>query len=177
MTLTWHWQVAKELEEAGQYHVAKKQIPSLGGKVDGIKLELFIFDSFRLADKVVLMEVERASQFAPVKNAPGAQVDSPDTACALCLSLHKSWIQAAGGRVEGAAVELSPLASFAGEELEGLCKGVTFSSPLSIELPKQDVPLNVSLVNIPPLTPAHKRDQTIASDDQNSREVKVPRVQ
>jgi UDP-N-acetylglucosamine pyrophosphorylase len=33
----------------------------------GIKLELFIFDTFHTASRVALMEVERAAEFAPVK--------------------------------------------------------------------------------------------------------------
>lgn len=43
------------------------------GPLDGIKLERFIFDTFPLASpgKVALLEVERTSEFAPVKNAPG----------------------------------------------------------------------------------------------------------
>ncbi len=43
------------------------------GPVQGIKLELFIFDPFPLAapGKAALMEVDRAAEFAPVKNAPG----------------------------------------------------------------------------------------------------------
>ena len=43
------------------------------GPVKGIKLELFIFDTFPLArpGKVALLEVDRAAEFAPVKNAPG----------------------------------------------------------------------------------------------------------
>ncbi len=45
------------------------------GPVQGIKLELFIFDPFPLAapGKAALMEVDRAAEFAPVKNAPGEQ--------------------------------------------------------------------------------------------------------
>ena len=43
------------------------------GPVKGIKLELFIFDTFPLArlGRVALMEVDRAAEFSPVKNAPG----------------------------------------------------------------------------------------------------------
>ncbi len=54
----------------------------------GIKLELFIFDSFPLAERCALLEVRREDEFAPVKNAPGAAADSPDTARAATLALH-----------------------------------------------------------------------------------------
>lgn len=54
----------------------------------GIKLELFIFDTFSWAQRVALLEVKREEEFAPVKNAPGSENDSPDTARKAILSLH-----------------------------------------------------------------------------------------
>jgi UDP-N-acetylglucosamine/UDP-N-acetylgalactosamine diphosphorylase len=108
----------------GRYHVAKKQIPSMGGKVDGVKLELFIFDTFSAAERWGLMEVHREEEFSPVKNAPGTGVDSPDTAREHVLRLHSSWVTQAGGTVDS-HVEISPLDSYAGEGLDW-CKGRTF---------------------------------------------------
>lgn len=138
--------VCRELQEAGVYHIARKNIKGYQGPVDvrnnnsscgfahnftniqGIKLELFIFDVFPMAERVGLMEVARDEQFAPVKNAPGSNVDSPDTARAAVLKLHARWVERAGGRVEAAeGVEVSPLLSYAGENLEGVCSGVTFA--------------------------------------------------
>lgn len=82
-----------------------------------------------MATRIGLMEVAREEQFAPVKNAPGSSVDSPDTARAAVLKLHASWVQRAGGVVECAeGVEVSPLLSYAGEGLEGACAGVTFTA-------------------------------------------------
>ncbi len=49
--------VATHLRDAKAYHVARKQIPSVAGPVPGIKLELFIFDTFPLAERTLLMEV------------------------------------------------------------------------------------------------------------------------
>lgn len=95
----------------------------------GIKLELFIFDVFPMADCVGLMEVAREEQFAPVKNAPGSTVDSPDTARAAVLKLHARWVERAGGLVQaGEGVEVSPLLSYAGEGLEGVCAGQSFDN-------------------------------------------------
>lgn len=54
----------------------------------GVKLELFIFDTFPLADSTALLEVKREEEFAPVKNAPGSATDSPDTARAAIMALH-----------------------------------------------------------------------------------------
>ena len=112
------------------YHVAKKAIPyahpDTGATITkselaplgntGIKLESFIFDVFPAAKNMGLLEVERAEEFSPVKNAPGSKEDSPDTARALLAALHRGWLAAAGVQVpEGTRVEVSPLVSFAGE--------------------------------------------------------------
>lgn len=123
----WLQSVSKTLSEEGTYHVAKKNIPSIGGtKVSGIKLELFIFDTFGMADRWGLMEVIRSEEFSPVKNAPGSLNDSPDTARQHVLDLHTSWVRENGGIIpEGKYVEVSPLESYAGENLEWV-KGRTF---------------------------------------------------
>lgn len=101
----------------------------------GIKLELFIFDPFPTATRPALLEVDRAAEFAPVKNAPGAATDSPDTARAAVLKLHSGWVAAAGGSVTApGGVEVSPLVSYAGEGLEGRCGGRVFAQPLEPSL-------------------------------------------
>ena len=122
----------ERLEAEALYHVARKKIPHVdpvsGAQVkpsepNGIKLEMFIFDVFRLsADGVTLLEVDRAKAFSPVKNAEGK--DSPATAREHLLALHASWIQAAGGNVDGpGGAEVAPAASYEGEGLEGLVRG------------------------------------------------------
>ena len=122
----WLKNVSSHLLSGGDYHVAKKKIPSMGKRVDGIKLELFIFDPFPLADEWGLMEIKRDEQFAPVKNAPGSPVDSPDTAREAVMSLHRNWVEAQGGIVVGdGGLEVSPLISYAGENLEWV-QGRTF---------------------------------------------------
>ncbi|CAM6111194.1 unnamed protein product [Calypogeia fissa] len=45
------------------------------------------------------MSVTREEEFAPVKNAPGTNVDPPDTARTMLLRLHLNWVAAAGGYV------------------------------------------------------------------------------
>lgn len=51
-------QIETQLEKAGAaYHIARKSIPSKAGPVAGIKLELFIFDTFPMAQKTALVEV------------------------------------------------------------------------------------------------------------------------
>lgn len=117
------------------FHVARKTIPSVHGPVPGIKLELFIFDPFFLAQAPCMVEVERGREFAPVKNAPGSGVDCPETARAAVLTQHRAWIEAAGGVVEAAdGVEVSPLVSLAGEGLESICRGQIFTHALDPRL-------------------------------------------
>lgn len=78
--------------------------------VRGWKYERFIFDLLPEAERSVALEIDRAAEFAPVKNADG--VDSPATAVELLSAEHARWLEAAGVRVDlppGARVEISAL--------------------------------------------------------------------
>ncbi len=120
------------------WHVAHKKIPHIAvdaahGDAPGTrvtptvpnahKFELFMFDLFPMAPDMAVLNVERAAEFAPVKNRDGA--DSPATARALILGLHRRWAeQAAAPALQRAdesgvevAVEISPTTSYAGEGL------------------------------------------------------------
>ena len=123
------------------FHVARKKIPYLDKETrktvtptsnNGIKLELFIFDVFPLAERWTVVEVLREDEFAPVKNEPGNPVDSPDTARALMSSLFKRWLEKAGAHVVSTSsdslCEISWRRSYEGEGLES-------HSGLKIELP------------------------------------------
>ncbi|KAG0215765.1 UDP-N-acetylglucosamine pyrophosphorylase [Mortierella sp. NVP41] len=126
------------------YHLATKRILFIdltNGQVvepdtpNGIKLELFIFDAFTLAERFACLEVERASEFSPMKNPDG--LDSPSTCRRDLERLHIRWIEQAGGHVVAATpiiganqktttddgefllgFEISPKLSYAGEGLE-----------------------------------------------------------
>lgn len=71
------------------YHTAHKKTNYLNGegelcvpdKPNAYKFESFIFDAFGMADSVLLLEVKREDEFAPVKNKEGE--DSPETALKL----------------------------------------------------------------------------------------------
>jgi UDP-N-acetylglucosamine/UDP-N-acetylgalactosamine diphosphorylase len=63
------------------YHVARKKIPFYSDadcqtvtpdKINGIKLEKFVFDVFQFSENFVVWECQRAEEFSPLKNAPGA---------------------------------------------------------------------------------------------------------
>jgi UDP-N-acetylglucosamine/UDP-N-acetylgalactosamine diphosphorylase len=68
-------------------------------KSNGIKLELFIFDIFPFlstqctasASDFAVLSVPRSSEFSPLKNAPGAGIDCPETSkfCLVRSSLNE----------------------------------------------------------------------------------------
>ena len=99
------------------WHVAvKKMTVWEGGRMvekQGAKFETFVFDALALAERGVVLEVERAHEFSPVKNASGD--DSPATTRADLLRLHGAWARAAGQRLPEAgpdglhAIEVDPL--------------------------------------------------------------------
>jgi UDP-N-acetylglucosamine/UDP-N-acetylgalactosamine diphosphorylase len=106
-----------------QYHVARKKVPyydpAAGATVtptaeNALKFELFVFDALPMAERWLAVETKRDEEFAPLKNATGA--DSPETVHRLMTRLHAGWLAAAGARVvrnargdPGFPVEVSPL--------------------------------------------------------------------
>jgi len=66
-------------------------------------------DTLPDAERSLVLECDRDAEFAPVKNASGA--DSPETARALMTRLYAGWIKRAGGRIADprARIEISPL--------------------------------------------------------------------
>lgn len=70
------------------YHLAKKKIPYFDGKKlvmpqeeNGYKFEAYLFDLFQYAQDIVAYRVDKNLEFAPIKNAIGA--DSPVSAVKL----------------------------------------------------------------------------------------------
>jgi UDP-N-acetylglucosamine/UDP-N-acetylgalactosamine diphosphorylase len=111
------------------FHVARKKVPYVDAdgcpveprERNGIKFETFIFDALPEAETTVTQEVVRQDEFAPVKNATGA--DSPETARRLLSDLYGRWLRGGGadvpedaeGHVRG-NVEISPLFALDAEE-------------------------------------------------------------
>ncbi|KAL8193848.1 hypothetical protein R6Q57_026090 [Mikania cordata] len=137
-TLDFLNQVANSLEKDSIYHLAEKKISSIHGQTVGYKLEQFIFDAFPYAPSTALFEILREEEFAPVKNANGSNFDTPDSARLLVLRQHTRWVVAAGGFLThsvplySTGVEVSPLVSYTGENLEAICRGRTFHAPCEI---------------------------------------------
>ncbi|KAL2915609.1 UDP-N-acetylglucosamine pyrophosphorylase [Polyrhizophydium stewartii] len=134
----------EHFEKDLDYHIARKKIKHVdlatGNLVspsspNGIKLELFIFDVMPFAERMAVLEVARADEFSPLKNAPGAKDgDSPETSRADIMAQHVRFVEAAGGKVaptQGSTApvfEISPLVSYDGEGLEAL-QGVVVPTP------------------------------------------------
>ena len=100
------------------WHVARKRIGTIDEtgaavEVDGVKFETFVFDALGRTRASVTLEVDRAEEFSPVKNAEGS--DSPAT-CRADLSRI-------GGAIigrEADAIEVDPRAAeSAAEFVEG----------------------------------------------------------
>lgn len=74
-------------------HIAKKKIPHIdeNGKLvknnepDGYKFETLVLDLIEMMEGCLVYEVDRAKEFAPVKNASGT--DSPDSARTMLRAL------------------------------------------------------------------------------------------
>ena len=87
-----------------------------------LKVERFIFDVLRHAERSAVLPVDRAVEFAPIKNADGQ--DSPETSRRLQSDLHGLWLEECGvdmprddqGHVD-ASVEISPLTAMQPDDL------------------------------------------------------------
>ncbi len=83
-------------------HRAGKKIPHVhpnGRPVEpdapnGVKLESFIFDALPIAERSIILEIDRAEQFAPVKNATG--VDSAESTRQMMVERAARWLESAG---------------------------------------------------------------------------------
>jgi len=115
------------------FHRAVKAVPyadETGATVEpdepnGIKFEMFVFDALPLAENPVVLEIDRAREFSPVKNAEGQ--DSPATARRDLVARDAARLEEAGLHVPlGAdgqpafAVQISPLAARTADDLKAL---------------------------------------------------------
>jgi UDP-N-acetylglucosamine/UDP-N-acetylgalactosamine diphosphorylase len=103
------------------YHRAEKTVAWLDGNgtreapdaPNAVKLESFVFDALPLAENPLVLEVDRAEEFSPVKNATGT--DSMESAIRDQIRRAARWLEAAGASVPrrpdgepDAMVEIAP---------------------------------------------------------------------
>jgi UDP-N-acetylglucosamine/UDP-N-acetylgalactosamine diphosphorylase len=112
------------------YHRAMKKIPYVdiqtGKKIEptkpnGIKLETFVFDALPLAKESIILETIRSEEFAPVKNAEGA--DSPAVTKQMITERSAKWLESAGIQVPKKAdgsidcvIEIAPSYALSAED-------------------------------------------------------------
>ena len=121
------------------FHVAKKKVAHIdaaGQRIEprspnAIKFERFIFDLLPSAARAIVVEIDAANGFAPVKNAPGEKQDTPEAVQAAMIALHTEWLRQAGATVApGTPVEISPLFALDAAELSGkIAPGLHVTQP------------------------------------------------
>jgi UDP-N-acetylglucosamine/UDP-N-acetylgalactosamine diphosphorylase len=113
------------------YHRADKKVPCIdpetGAAVNpatnnGVKLERFVFDALPLCERSIVLETDRTEEFAPIKNASGA--DSPESCGRIQTERAARWLEAVGVKVPRKAdgtpdctLEISPRRASTAEEL------------------------------------------------------------
>ncbi len=127
------------LRDALPLHVAHKKVPhvDVSGQLveptqpNALKFERFIFDLLPHAANAIVVEYPEREVFAPLKNAPGADRDTPEYVRELMVDQHRHWLEIAGAKVaENALVEISPLWA-----LDGLGAFMRSDCPKSIDQP------------------------------------------
>lgn len=121
------------------FHKARKKVPHLdaSGQIidpdepNALKFEKFIFDLAPAAKSALVVEVDPAEAFAPLKNAPGAKTDSPEWVRAQMIAQATRWLTAAGAKVApNTPVEISPLHGYDAETVKANTKpGTTIDKP------------------------------------------------
>jgi UDP-N-acetylglucosamine/UDP-N-acetylgalactosamine diphosphorylase len=112
------------------FHIARKKVPHIDEagrpvqpeRENALKFERFIFDVLPLADRWTVVETSRREEFAPLKNATGA--DSPEAVAQAISDLAADWLSAAGVKVPldpaghaAVRLEVSPLFALDAQEL------------------------------------------------------------
>lgn len=116
------------------FHRAEKKVPHLkldtGERVEpsspnAVKLETFVFDALPLCETSIIYETDRVEEFAPIKNASGA--DSAETSRELQTERAARWLELNGvnvprdaeGRVR-ATIEIKQTTAIEAGDLAGV---------------------------------------------------------
>lgn len=129
---------ARRLTDGGlqlPYHRALKKVPFLdddGRRVvpetpNALKFETFIFDALPMAAASITVEIDRAEQFSPIKNATGS--DSPESCRRDMNRLYARWLAEAGVTVatgpdgEPVDLEIDPRLALDGDDVRARLAG------------------------------------------------------
>jgi UDP-N-acetylglucosamine/UDP-N-acetylgalactosamine diphosphorylase len=126
------------------FHIARKKVAYIDPSGDSIKpsepnaikFERFIFDLIPSARNAIVVEVDPAKGFGPLKNASGAKDDTPESVRTQMMAVARDWLRQAGAQVEDdAIVEISPLFALDAEELaKKIAPGTTITEPTFFEV-------------------------------------------
>ena len=131
--------LARMAAKAGSlpFHVARKAVGYVDGsgefikprEPNAIKFERFIFDLLPAARNGLVVEIDPAEGFSPLKNASGAAEYTPEMVQDAMVQQHRRWIEAAGARVgDDVVVEINPMFAWDACQLrERLAPGTVFS--------------------------------------------------
>jgi UDP-N-acetylglucosamine/UDP-N-acetylgalactosamine diphosphorylase len=123
-------------------HRAVKKIPHIdaqGNHVEptepnGVKLESFIFDALPMASNSIILEIDRAEEFAPTKNATG--VDSAESCRTMMVERAARWLEAAGIKIPRKAdgscdctIEMAPAFALEPEDVKAKRQDVPSIEP------------------------------------------------
>lgn len=120
--------MARNANDALPLHVSKKKVPYIdraGNLVspatpNALRFERFIFDLLPHARGPIVVEIDKAVGFAPVKNDDSATSDTPRTSREAMISLATKMLRDAGVEVApGTTVEINPLWALDAKEVAG----------------------------------------------------------
>ena len=108
-------------------------------------MEKYVNEAFQFTEKFVVWECKSDEEYGPVKNADGTNMRStPATARRALFDLHKKYLLSAGatfsppvGNSNLQQVEISPLLSYAGENLAHLAKGQVYTDQIVLIEPRR----------------------------------------
>jgi UDP-N-acetylglucosamine/UDP-N-acetylgalactosamine diphosphorylase len=125
--------------DALPFHTSRKKVPFVDANgtlvqpatPNAIRFERFIFDLLPHANNALVVEVDKAIAFAPVKNDDKSPTDSPTTSRAAMIAKDAKLLRAARANLaEGVAVEVNPLwALDAAEAQRKLKPGTEITEP------------------------------------------------
>jgi UDP-N-acetylglucosamine/UDP-N-acetylgalactosamine diphosphorylase len=115
----------RSIDEAGEaalpFHRAFKKVPHIDvasgqavepAEPNAVKLERFVFDAIPVAERSLVLRVDREREFAPTKNPTG--VDSVESARHMQSKRAQGWLRERGHEApSGCTLELSGLAAWA----------------------------------------------------------------
>jgi UDP-N-acetylglucosamine/UDP-N-acetylgalactosamine diphosphorylase len=113
-------------DESLPFHRARKKVsyvdrhgnPVVPEQPNATKFERFIFDLMPLAENAIVVEADEREVFAPLKNASGAEKDTPEACQQAIVDRSRRWLESVGAVVEPAAmIEIDPKFALDRDEL------------------------------------------------------------